>query len=87
MFDTAHHKWLLALVIDLPQDSVSGGTSDSCQHVGTFPQMLLEMGTASLWLLHFPFLWPKPGLSVSGPFYVKLNAKIVGGGGDGGGIF
>lgn len=58
-----------------------GGPQTPVSMVGTFPQMLLEMGTASLWLLHFPFLWPKPGLSVSGPFYVKLNAKIGGGGG------
>lgn len=30
----AAHKWLLALVIDLPHDSVSGGTMDSCQQGG-----------------------------------------------------
>lgn len=37
MFETAHHKWLLAVVKDLPQDSVSGGTVDSCRQGRLLP--------------------------------------------------
>lgn len=49
------------------------------QVVGRPPPNAVGKGTASLWLVCFPYLWPQPRVSVLGPQLraVKLFAETV----------